>query len=327
MVNEANATWRAVRERDYHPESFLNDEYLNAPDPIPTGIHPLDAILSGGMRPGLHVLGGEPGAGKSALALQICHNVVRAGGAALYFSIEMSCSQCVFRLLSLVSSEMEEAGRGKAFKFSHVGQYARSTKECFLQAKQAGGDLMAEAENSFGDPVALAHATYEQDYKRLAVVDDVNTLDGIRDLVKDVTEAQIKPLVVIDYLHIVGLADGAASDATTRVGDITRGLDLMGKERGIPVLALSALARSSRGDMHGFRDSSTIEYAGLSCLVLSKDKDDPEGVVRLSVVKNRFGPFGDDYSIPLAYDRPHNRFTETVETRSVPTRVGGGAMT
>jgi replicative DNA helicase len=319
MANEADATWRAIRERDYHPGTFLNEEYMNAPDPVPTGIRPLDAVLSGGMRPGLHVLGGEPGAGKSALALQMCHNVVRSGGAAVYFSVEMPCSQCVFRLLSLVSSEMEEAGRGQSFEFSQVRKCARTTRERFAQARQAGDDLAAGAEHRFGDPVALAHAEYERDYKRLAVIDDVTTLDGMRELVGAVTRAGIKPLVVVDYLHVVGLADNNAADSTTRVADITRGLNLIGKECGVPMLALSALARTrsdAKRNMHGFRDSSAIEYAGLSCLVLSKDDKDPENVVRLDVVKNRFGPFGEEYSVPLAYDRAHNRFTETAETRA-----------
>lgn len=58
---------------------------------VPTGIAALDRMLArGGWRPGLFLIAGAPGVGKSAFALQSCLRAVGAGHAVLYVSIELS---------------------------------------------------------------------------------------------------------------------------------------------------------------------------------------------------------------------------------------------
>ena len=61
--------WEAFRDSHGTRDEFIERDYLRAGTPVPSNILPLDDMLCGGFRPGLHVLGGEPGAGKSALGL------------------------------------------------------------------------------------------------------------------------------------------------------------------------------------------------------------------------------------------------------------------
>ncbi len=63
-----------------------------------TGVGEFDRILGGGFVRGSAVLiGGDPGIGKSTLALQVCERVTRAGASALYITGEESLAQVKLR--------------------------------------------------------------------------------------------------------------------------------------------------------------------------------------------------------------------------------------
>ena len=61
---------------------------------VTTGVFELDRVLGGGLVAGsATLLGGEPGIGKSTLALQVAAEVARGGRRVLYVSAEESASQ------------------------------------------------------------------------------------------------------------------------------------------------------------------------------------------------------------------------------------------
>ena len=61
---------------------------------VSTGVTELDRVLGGGLVAGsATLLGGEPGIGKSTLALQVAAEVARGGRRVLYVSAEESASQ------------------------------------------------------------------------------------------------------------------------------------------------------------------------------------------------------------------------------------------
>lgn len=63
-------------------------------DPVSTGIGEFDRVVSGGLVPGSATLiGGEPGIGKSTLALQVATSVATSGHKVLYISGEESLAQ------------------------------------------------------------------------------------------------------------------------------------------------------------------------------------------------------------------------------------------
>ncbi|MGH6717689.1 MAG: AAA family ATPase, partial [Alphaproteobacteria bacterium] len=68
------------------------------PPRTPIGIGELDRVLGGGLVPGSAVLiGGDPGVGKSTIALQAAASLARAGGLAVYLSGEESVEQVRLR--------------------------------------------------------------------------------------------------------------------------------------------------------------------------------------------------------------------------------------
>ncbi len=72
------------------------------PDGIPTGFPSVDELLGGGLRRGdLIVIGGDTGAGKSALALAIALRVSGSGRSTLFLTAEMEAERVLERALAI----------------------------------------------------------------------------------------------------------------------------------------------------------------------------------------------------------------------------------
>src|SRR6185436_18931815 len=71
---------------------------------VPSGYKDLDNILAGFQKSDLFILAARPAMGKSALVLNLAHNIaLQAKEPVLLFSLEMSKEQLVDRLLSMES--------------------------------------------------------------------------------------------------------------------------------------------------------------------------------------------------------------------------------
>jgi len=66
---------------------------------IMTGIQGLDAITDG-LRPGVYVLGGEPGIGKTQLAMQIAASAAESGCPVVYAAFEEDARRMLLRILA-----------------------------------------------------------------------------------------------------------------------------------------------------------------------------------------------------------------------------------
>lgn len=118
MEAEIVETKPAEKRRTAQPDSYnlisyskLNSIDKNAEDRMHTGIDELDRVLGGGIVAGSVVLlGGEPGAGKSTIMLQMCGAVANRGEV-LYVSGEESARQIKLRADRL---NIDSAGIGIA---------------------------------------------------------------------------------------------------------------------------------------------------------------------------------------------------------------------
>ena len=98
---------RAALSADAQP--VLLKEVKQADDiRVKTGISELDRVLGGGVvKGGVSLLGGDPGIGKSTIALQISHQLARAGQKVLYISAEESVQQTKLRAERLGADKTE----------------------------------------------------------------------------------------------------------------------------------------------------------------------------------------------------------------------------
>lgn len=291
---------RAMREgstADYLERGFLEemDRSINAPR-VKTGFTEIDRTLNGGLYPGLHVIGGKSGMGKTAIAVHIADKAAAQGVPVLYVSLEMSRYDLVCRSLSRVAHEA-----GERYSYSQI----------------IAGDLAPGARQYFVDK--YAHEIKNHLY---ILEGDFNlTVEGIRaEVERKIQRLGKPPLVVVDYLQVLQNADPKL-DAKSKIDHNMKGLKIMSRDLAAPVVVISSFNRESNKrnnvSLESASGSGGIEYTADTVIGLDSPNDDEipllageYGSSRLiiQVLKNRQGPTGG--RIGINYHKAYNRFTE-----------------
>ena len=148
-----------------------------------TGLTALDGML-GGIMPGrMTVIGGGPGAGKSAIGYQILHKAAAERGGALYFQRDMGEADVVNRGLSMLTQlpvRKIEAGDLDGFEFSQLSEAEQTL---------IGMDIELDTEaTTIEDITAIATAKKRAGGLSVILVDHLRKY-GTRRKVKDKWEA------------------------------------------------------------------------------------------------------------------------------------------
>ena len=119
---------RAALSADAKP--VLLKEVKQADDiRVKTGISELDRVLGGGVvKGGVSLLGGDPGIGKSTIALQISHQLAMAGQKVLYISAEESVQQTKLRAERLGADKTESIYVVNQTDLSIIIEYIKKIK-------------------------------------------------------------------------------------------------------------------------------------------------------------------------------------------------------
>ena len=307
--------WRRFAQR------FGSDEadeagFLDPPRVVPTGIAGLDAVLVDGMTSGVHVLMAKPGAGKSALALQIAMNVAAAGGNVLYVSLEMGRQQCLARLCSALSVTDPDIAE---FYWSGWERLGRLASRDVAKYRFTDSLALREYVSRFDPVLALRHL--RRNCPGLVIADgpEVASVDALTASVRDGVGSGLD-LLIVDYLQrLRPPEDSRQADRYRQVSDVSAALTSMTKGLRIPALVISSMNREAMGrdgpTMGGARGSGEIEYDAVTMWQLSHGREQPRAdgsrIIELHVLKNRRGPVTEDSgAIRLMFDGKHNRVLE-----------------
>ena len=255
---------------------------------VPTGYRDLDNILAGLQRSDLFILAARPSIGKTALALNIAHNVaLQSAVPVLLFSLEMSKEQLVDRLLA-----MESGVDAWALRTGNL------TDQDFEKIGQAMGSL-SEAQIYIDDTPGI-------------------TVSDLRTKARREHHQHPLGLIIVDYLQLMSGGGRFMGDANRvqEVSEISRGLKGIARELNVPVLALSQLSRSveSRSpqipQLADLRESGSIEQdADVVAFIYREEfynpQTDRKNIAEIQIRKHRNGPTG---GIDLYFDRDKQRF-------------------
>ena len=236
----------------------------------PTGFHPLDTYLGGGLRAGeLSLLGGPQGLGKTTMVLQMLRNVVASGGTGLYFSFEHDSVTVLERIVGI-----EAAARHGVDAVP-----LRRVREAMENLDGHDGDLANRLANTPGGAEAVdavsAYASRMFIHRASGGATDLQT---IRNLVDEVIRTTgMAPLVVVDYLQKVPVLDRPLSEED-RITTVAQGLKDLALEMDVPVLAVVAsdkegIASGRRMRVHHLRGAAVLAYEADVVLVINDKYD------------------------------------------------------
>lgn len=265
---------------------------------IPTGYKDLDGYLAGLQKSDLIVLAARPSMGKTAMVLNLAHNVALGSSQpVLIFSLEMGKEQLVDRMLA---------------RESNVDAWALRT-----------GNL------NDSDFEKIAHAMGTLSEAQIYIDDTPSiTVSDLR--TKARREAHQRPLgmIVVDYLQLMsgGTRFGSEGNRVQEISEISRGLKGVARELNVPVVALSQLSRSveSRSpqipQLADLRESGSIEQdADVVMFLYREEYYNPEterkNVMDVFIKKHRNGPTG---GIELYFDREKQRIRSIDKRHSTP---------
>lgn len=237
--------------------------------PWPTGFVPLDAYLSGGLRPGeLTLLGGPQGMGKTTFALQVARQAIAAGHGVLYVSYE---HDSVYLLERLVAAEAGERAGVDAVPLRAV--------RALLEGDGTSESLSDKLSQTPGGAEALAAVSIDLHrfhVLRGGVDTSVTDIEDAVDWI--VSQGGERPLVVVDYVQKVALEGERAADEERRMARVAGGLKDLALTENVPVLALSAsdaagIADGKRLRTQHLRGASSLAYESDVVLVLNEKYD------------------------------------------------------
>lgn len=244
---------------------------------IPSGFIGLDSYTDGFQKSELIIIAGRPSVGKTAFGLNILLNVLKKTRLpVLFFSLEMSTHQLMYRLLS-IESRLDQ----NKFKTGLLNSEDWTKINLVMQI--------------FGKiPMHLYDSPH------------LNTSE-IRQIVKNFskTYSQIG-LIIIDYLQLIEEPLVKKGNRAQEISIITRELKNIAREFDVPIIALSQLSRTidSRVDpkpmLSDLRDSGSIEQDADLVLMLYKanrtsirNLSPGSSIIDLSIAKQRNGPIGE----------------------------------
>lgn len=227
--------------------------------PVATGFSSLDKILSGGLRPGLYVLGAVPSLGKTAFCMQMLDNIAAAGQDVIVFSLEMSRAELIARSVSRLTYELSRAAMSP-------GRLSYSMVE--LMTGICYGKDGAEGQRRIMDAVK-AYTRYAD---RVYIVEGVGDL-GVSQMVETVKgyidKTGRRPVVLVDYLQIIP-PDGDKSRTDKQIVDFNVvALKRLSRDLAVPVVAISSFNRINYAEplnTAAFKESGAVEYSA-DCLI------------------------------------------------------------
>ena len=238
---------------------------------VPSGFVDLDRKTSGFQKSDLILIAARPSIGKTSFALNIAINAALRQHPVAVFSLEMSRSQIVNRLVSSESMvELEKMRTGK---------------------------LNADDWQKIGYSVGPLS-------KAPVYIDD-NASTNIMEMMSKLRKLKLEKglgMVIIDYLQLME-GRRKSDNRQQEISEISRGLKIMAKELNVPVIALSQLSRApeTRNDhrpiLSDLRESGAIEQDADMVMFLYRDdlyneESEKKNIVEIIIAKHRNGETG-----------------------------------
>ncbi len=235
---------------------------------VTTGFELLDTMTGGFMPQEVTIIGGRPGTGKTAIALEMIIAACNEGRRVGLFSAEMSTESIIKRMVSNIG---------------FVNSYALRTGNITTSDMQS----IFEAFNKL-----KAMGVYVNDTPNIPLVSLISEARKMR-------RAEGVEIIFVDYLGLVGNEEKNVP-RHEQVAGISKMLKQLSRELDIPFVVLSQVTRETHGKrptMADLRDSGAVEQDADQIMLLFSQGwlDDKKTKIKVKAIveKNRNGATGD----------------------------------
>lgn len=310
-----NALKRARVDTDAITDFYNRIEKSKTEPPTPTGFKQVDALLDGGLRTGLQVIGAISSLGKTTLVMQLADQVAQYGKDVLIFSLEMAKSELMAKSVSRLTYNNAK----KDVEPKTVNDILTGTRYVDY----------SKAEKNLIDDSIKEYAEYAEN--KITIVEGQNDTSALS--VKALAERYKEqtgnsPIVIVDYLQILAPTNERGTEKMNADNSV-KILKQLSRDLDTTVIAISSFNRANYDtpvSMTAFKESGGIEYGadivlGLQFSAISdtsiNDVDfDLEKMrhprhIELKVLKNRNGETGT--SIHFDFYAKYNNFVEREE--------------
>lgn len=244
---------------------------------ISTGFENLDTLL-GGLEPGkLYIIGGRPGMGKSAFALNLATNLARDCNTVMYFSLEMRNYEMMKRIISSETKIRSRRLKNACIRDEEYKQIGKTVGKFYPDAMiidDSGYQTMQSITSTCLSTNVQLH----------------RQKNGIK-------------CVIIDHLHLLSSGSSRNFDRRLQIGEMSRNAKLLADKLECPVVLLSQLSRASgmrksnRPMLSDLRESGDIEQDADVVMFVHREEyyqqtEQNKGKAELIIAKNRDGECG-----------------------------------
>lgn len=263
---------------------------------VPSGFIDLDSQITGFRPCELSIIAARPGMGKTVLGLNIMTNAcLKLGIPVAFFSLEMSCEELAYRIISAMSSVDGKAIRQQKLSDDEWNRFLKAVEEY----KKYSSLIITD------ETPAISISTLKERAKRM------HRQFGIR-------------MIIIDYLQLMCSTSKKANSREQEIADISRGLKEIAKDLHIPVIAMAQINREvenravKRPCLSDLRESGSIEQDADKVMFIYREdyynqSCKPNNEAEIIIAKQRNGPTG---IVKLHWEGQYTRFSNLEQNES-----------
>ncbi|QSW37927.1 hypothetical protein JSR06_00495 [Candidatus Vidania fulgoroideae] len=249
-----------------------------------TGFNKLDNIISGILPGELVIVAGRPATGKTSFCINILkYNSIVKNNTVFFFSLEMSASQVIIKLVSLMASIDSRLINSKNLNIKETNEIIRALK------------------------VVMKSNIYLYDDTFTSTIDIYNYV------IKRKSQSE-RNIIIIDYVQLIKITS-ISGNRSVDISEISSYLKNISKELNTPIILISQLNRQIEQRLNktpilsDLRESGSLEQDADKVIFLSRDYFSSNRNEDISVVigKNRNGPTG---TIKLKFIKKYNIFVD-----------------
>jgi replicative DNA helicase len=263
---------------------------------VPSSYREIDRATGGFKGGELILVAARPGIGKTAFALNLCHNIAKerwsetlgymvSGGYKVgFFSLEMINPQLVLRMVA--------KGSGLNSRLIQTGQLDEQGWVTLNDTVQK----ISDTQIWFADTIMLTITKLAAQARRMVKSYGVE-------------------IIFVDYIQLIQ-GDGRNENRVKELGDISRTLKALAMELGVPIIAMAQLKRmeaDQEPELHHLRESGNLEQDADVVLLLHRTALEQDGIpflfpTQINIAKQRNGP--SPLRVPFLFHAKNQTFEE-----------------